>query len=98
MRIRIFATLVLAAAGFISLGGCHDGYSSVGYSYNYGSYGSPCDVNYGYSYYPRSSYNFRYSQGGHGFGHGFGHGYGYHRGYSRGHGGGHRGGHSHCPY
>ena len=88
MRIRLLPTLVLAGLGLVALSGCHDGHSSVGYNYSYGSYSSPCD----YSYYTPSysNYSFGYSTGHRHHGH-----HGHH-----GHGGHHRGGHfrSHCNY
>jgi hypothetical protein len=85
MRIRLLATLVLAGLGLVALSGCHDGYSSVGYNYSYGSYGSSCD--YGYYTPSYSHYSFGYRHHGH-HGHGH-HGHGHH------HGGHHR---SHCHY
>lgn len=88
MRTRTLAALCLAALGVVTLAGCHDGYSSIGYSY-YGSYGSPCD----YTYYPSySHYDFSYSTGHNHYGGGHGH-YGGHGGYH----GGHHGHQSHCP-
>lgn len=89
MRSRTVATtLLLAAAAMIGLGGCHDGYSSVGYSY-YGSYGAPCD----YVYYPSHShidYSFTFDHHHH---HDHGHWGGWHGGHH--HGGHHHGGHHH---
>lgn len=84
MRIRVVASILFAGAVLIGLGGCHDGYSTVGYSY-YGSYGSACDR--GYTYYPSTSYSFRYSTGHH-----------YHGGYHGGHWGGRHHGHHHGGY